>query len=155
MTASYVHFYFPSNPGAVAALFAPDLEQPLPQALPLPEVLPWQARQARVGDALEQFEQALSAWPEEGTPVNTVALAESVRRLLDSVEHIATRRMLWVASSVADALRDGALPAVPAPCGAVFPAPPLPPPAGATPPAATVALVPAALVPAEDPPPPP
>ena len=26
MTASYVHFYFPSNPGAVAALFAPDLE---------------------------------------------------------------------------------------------------------------------------------
>ncbi|WP_434563899.1 cobyrinate a,c-diamide synthase [Pseudomonas sp. Z4-20] len=26
MTASYVHFYFPSNPRAVAALFAPDLE---------------------------------------------------------------------------------------------------------------------------------
>ena len=26
LTASYVHFYFPSNPGAVAALFAPDLE---------------------------------------------------------------------------------------------------------------------------------
>jgi cobyrinic acid a,c-diamide synthase len=26
MTASYVHFYFPSNPTAVAALFAPDLE---------------------------------------------------------------------------------------------------------------------------------
>jgi cobyrinic acid a,c-diamide synthase len=26
MTASYVHFYFPSNPSAVAALFAPDLE---------------------------------------------------------------------------------------------------------------------------------
>jgi hypothetical protein len=26
MTASYVHFYFPSNPAAVAALFAPDLE---------------------------------------------------------------------------------------------------------------------------------
>jgi cobyrinic acid a,c-diamide synthase len=24
MTASYVHFYFPSNPAAVAALFAPD-----------------------------------------------------------------------------------------------------------------------------------
>jgi len=94
-----------------SVLFAPDLEQPLPQALPLPEVLPWQARQARVGDALEQFEQALSAWPEEGTPVNTVVLAESTRRLLDSVEHIATRRMLWVASSVADALRDGALPA--------------------------------------------
>ena len=26
MTASYVHFYFPSNPTAIAALFAPDLE---------------------------------------------------------------------------------------------------------------------------------
>ncbi|WP_243433151.1 nitroreductase family protein, partial [Pseudomonas sp. 71_D] len=26
MTASYVHFYFPSNPVAVAALFAPGLE---------------------------------------------------------------------------------------------------------------------------------
>jgi cobyrinic acid a,c-diamide synthase len=25
MTASYVHFYFPSNPSAIAALFAPDL----------------------------------------------------------------------------------------------------------------------------------
>ena len=67
-----------------SVLFAPDLEQPLPQALPLPEVLPWQARQARVGDALEQFDQALSAWPEEGTPVNAVFLAESTRRLLVS-----------------------------------------------------------------------
>jgi cobyrinic acid a,c-diamide synthase len=26
MTASYVHFYFPSNPSAIAALLAPDLE---------------------------------------------------------------------------------------------------------------------------------
>ena len=26
MTASYVHFYFPSNPTAIAALFAPDLK---------------------------------------------------------------------------------------------------------------------------------
>jgi cobyrinic acid a,c-diamide synthase len=26
MTASYVHFYFPSNPSAIAALFAPDLQ---------------------------------------------------------------------------------------------------------------------------------
>ena len=26
MTASYVHFYFPSNPLAIAALFLPDLE---------------------------------------------------------------------------------------------------------------------------------
>ncbi|MET0807776.1 MAG: Hpt domain-containing protein, partial [Pseudoxanthomonas sp.] len=38
----------------------------------------------------------------------------AVGRLLESVEHIATRRMLWVASSVAEAVRDGVLPATPA-----------------------------------------
>ncbi len=97
-----------------SVLFAPDLEQPLPQELPLPEVLSWQARQARVGEAQEQLDQALSAWPEDAAPADAGALAGAVHRLLESVEHIATRRMLWVASSVAEALRDGALPATPA-----------------------------------------
>lgn len=97
-----------------SVLFAPDLEQPLPQELPLPEVLSWQARQARVGQAQEQLEQALSAWPEEGSPADAGALARAVSRLLESVEHIATRRMLWVASAVSDALRDGALTSTPA-----------------------------------------
>ena len=97
-----------------SVLFAPDLEQPLPQELPLPEVLSWQARQARVGEAQEQLDQALSAWPEDAAPADASALARAVHRLLESVEHIATRRMLWVASSVADALRDGALTATPA-----------------------------------------
>jgi len=97
-----------------SVLFAPDLEQPLPQELPLPEVLSWQARQARVGEAQEQLDQALSAWPEEGAPTDAGALARAVNRLLESVEHIATRRMLWVAASVAEALRDDVLPATPA-----------------------------------------
>jgi chemosensory pili system protein ChpA (sensor histidine kinase/response regulator) len=97
-----------------SVLFAPDLEQPLPQALPLPEVLPWQARQSRVNETQEQLDQALAAWPEESAPGNVAALADSTRRLLESVEPVATRRMLWVASSVADALRDGALEATPA-----------------------------------------
>ncbi len=97
-----------------SVLFAPDLEQPLPQALPLPEVLSWQARQARVGEALAPFEQALATWPEEDAPADTAALAAAANRLLQSLEHIATRRMLWVASSVAEALRDGALPPSPA-----------------------------------------
>ncbi|RZA37119.1 MAG: response regulator [Lysobacteraceae bacterium] len=92
-----------------SVLFAPDLEQPLPQNVPLPEVLPWQARQARVGEAQEQLEQALASWPEDGV-ADAGALSIAVNRLLESVEHIATRRMLWVASSVADALRDGVLP---------------------------------------------
>lgn len=97
-----------------SVLFAPDLEQPLPQELPLPEVLSWQARQARVGEAQEQLEQALSAWPEDAAPADASALARAVNRLLESVEHIATRRMLWVASAVSDALRDGALTSTPA-----------------------------------------
>ncbi|SDQ94172.1 Hpt domain-containing protein [Pseudoxanthomonas sp. CF125] len=97
-----------------SVLFAPDLEQPLPQELPLPEVLSWQARQTRVGQAQEQLEQALSAWPEDGVPADAAALSKAVSRLLESVEHIATRRMLWVASAVSEALRDGALAATPA-----------------------------------------
>ncbi|MET0815315.1 MAG: Hpt domain-containing protein, partial [Pseudoxanthomonas sp.] len=97
-----------------SVLFAPDLEQPLPQELPLPEVLSWQARQSRVEQAEQQLEQALSAWPEEGAPADAGALVGAVNRLLESVEHIATRRMLWVASSVAEAVRDGALQATPA-----------------------------------------
>ncbi|MEP6908192.1 MAG: Hpt domain-containing protein, partial [Pseudoxanthomonas sp.] len=97
-----------------SVLFAPDLEQPLPQDVALPEVLPWQARQARVGEAQEQLEQALLAWPEEGTTVDAPALSAAVNRLLESVEHIAMRRMLWVASSVADALRESAMSPTPA-----------------------------------------
>src|SRR5688500_13605813 len=40
-----------------SVLFAPDLEQPLPQEVPLPEVLSWQARQSRIGEAQEQLDQ--------------------------------------------------------------------------------------------------
>ena len=96
-----------------SVLFAPDLEQPLPQDVPLPEVLPWQARQTRIAEAQEQLDQALAAWPEDGD-ADAAALSVAVNRLLESVEHIATRRMLWVASSVADALRDGAISSTPA-----------------------------------------
>ncbi|MET0892929.1 MAG: Hpt domain-containing protein, partial [Pseudoxanthomonas sp.] len=97
-----------------SVLFAPDLEQPLPQEVPLPEVLSWQARQSRVGEAQDQLDQALSAWPEDGEPSDASALARAVNRLLESVEHIATRRMLWVASSVGEAMREGVLPPSPA-----------------------------------------
>ena len=93
-----------------SVLFAPDLDQPLPQQVPLPEVLSWQARHSRVAEAQDQLDQALVAWPEDGVPADASVLAQAVNRMLDSVEHIATRRMLWVASSVGDAMRDGALP---------------------------------------------
>jgi len=97
-----------------SVLFAPDLEQPLPQELPLPEVLSWQTRQARVGEAQEQLDQALSRWPEEGAPADPVGLTRAIGKVLESVEHIATRRMLWVASAVSEGLRDGALESTPA-----------------------------------------
>ncbi len=97
-----------------SVLFAPDLDQPLPQQVPLPEVLSWQARHSRVGEAQDELDQALAAWPEDGVPADASALARAVNRLLDSVEHIATRRMLWVASSIGEAMREGALPPSPA-----------------------------------------
>jgi len=50
LTASYVHFYFPSNPGAVAALFAPDLETAI-AGKPAPTVDPV-ANQSNVGAGL-------------------------------------------------------------------------------------------------------
>jgi cobyrinic acid a,c-diamide synthase len=40
MTASYVHFYFPSNPSAVAALFAPDSETAIASKLAPTRALP-------------------------------------------------------------------------------------------------------------------
>ena len=97
-----------------SVLFAPDLEQPLPTALPLPEVLSWPARQSRVQEAQEQFEQVLSEWPEDAAPAVGASLAAPLNRLLSSVESVATRRMLWVASSVAEALDSGALAPTPA-----------------------------------------
>ena len=97
-----------------SVLFAPDLEQPLPTALPLPEVLSWPARQNRVQEAQEQFEQVLSEWPEDAAPAVGASLAAPLTHLLSSVESVATRRMLWVASSVAEALDSGALAPTPA-----------------------------------------
>ena len=97
-----------------SVLFAPDLEQPLPATLPLPEVLSWQARQGRVQQAQEQFEQVLSAWSEDAAPAQGASLAAPLASLLESVESVATRRMLWVASSVAEALDSGVLAPTPA-----------------------------------------
>jgi cobyrinic acid a,c-diamide synthase len=47
MTASYVHFYFPSNPSAIAALFAPDRE-----AAPTVGTVVTEAMQSPVGASL-------------------------------------------------------------------------------------------------------
>ncbi|MGO1071259.1 Hpt domain-containing protein [Lysobacter sp. CA199] len=93
-----------------SVLFAPNLDRPLPAHLPPP--LPVGAAGGRNVSAphLASLRDALAAWPEEGAPGNTAQLASAIDGLLADVVLEPVRRMLWVASSVAHALRDGALP---------------------------------------------
>ena len=93
-----------------SVLFAPNLDRPLPAHLPPP--LPVGAAGGRNTSAphLASLRDALAAWPEEGAPGNTTQLASAIDGLLADVVLEPVRRMLWVASSVAHAVRDGALP---------------------------------------------
>jgi len=92
-----------------SALFAPDLDRPLPDSLPEPTPLPRQSRQLVASQQLTALREALAAWPEDGAPANIAGLGQAIDGLLDSADHEAVRRMLWVAASVTSALRDGAL----------------------------------------------
>nr|WP_231734548.1 Hpt domain-containing protein [Lysobacter gilvus] len=94
-----------------SVLFAPNLDRPLPENLPAPMALPRQSRQLMAGQQLSALRDALAQWPEDGAPTNIGGIAKAIEGLLESADHEGTRRMLWVASSVATALRDGALPA--------------------------------------------
>ena len=94
-----------------SVLFAPNLDRPLPENLPAPMALPRQSRQLMAGQQLSALRDALAQWPEDGVPSNIAGIAKAIEGLLESADHEGTRRMLWVASSVATALRDGALPA--------------------------------------------
>uniref|UniRef100_UPI001646AC5F Hpt domain-containing protein n=1 Tax=Lysobacter antibioticus TaxID=84531 RepID=UPI001646AC5F len=92
-----------------SVLFAPNLDRPLPAHLPPP--LPVAAAAGRNASAphLAALRDALNAWPEEGAPGNPNQLASAIDGLLADVVLEPVRRMLWVASSVAHAVRDGAL----------------------------------------------
>ena len=92
-------------------LFAPDLDRPLPQGLPAPEAAaPVFGAASRAQDpAVLALRDALAQWPEDGEPADADALATAVDGLLAQVSVEPLRRMLWVAASVAGALRDGAL----------------------------------------------
>jgi cobyrinic acid a,c-diamide synthase len=73
MTASYVHFYFPSNPVAVAALFLPDPEGAFASRLAptVANVLPEEIQSPEDGGRLAD------ALPEEtGSPVGASLLAK-------------------------------------------------------------------------------
>ncbi|MGO1002294.1 Hpt domain-containing protein [Lysobacter sp. CA196] len=94
-----------------SVLFAPNLDRPLPAHLPPP--LPVGSAAGRNASAphLASLRDALAGWPEDGAPSNPAQLASAIDGLLADVVLEPVRRMLWVASSVAHALRDGALPA--------------------------------------------
>src|SRR6478672_6725691 len=97
-----------------SVLFAPDLQKPLPEAIATTPVESRADRGAHAAPLLAQLQDALASWPEGGMPANPGALAAAVDGLLAQTAEEAGRRMLWVASSVAGALRDGALPPTPA-----------------------------------------
>nr|WP_147652288.1 Hpt domain-containing protein [Vulcaniibacterium gelatinicum] len=92
-----------------SVLFAPRLDRPLPETLPAPTPLPRQSRQQLAVQQAAALRDALAAWPEGGAPANPAALAGALEGLLESTEQESARRMLWVAASVAAALRDGAV----------------------------------------------
>nr|WP_164978648.1 Hpt domain-containing protein [Pseudoxanthomonas composti] len=95
-------------------LFAPDLDRPLPPTAGTAEPLPVSSRASRLEAAQERLARALQAWPEAAAPDNAAELADATRDMLALMKDESSRRMLWVASSVAEALRDGALQASPA-----------------------------------------
>jgi chemosensory pili system protein ChpA (sensor histidine kinase/response regulator) len=91
-----------------SVLFAPDLQRPLPESLPE------DGTDEPVEGLLDRLDQALADWPRDGMPASYVPLSTAVDDLLGRARAEAAKRMLWVAASVAAALRDGALQTVPA-----------------------------------------
>ncbi|TWT21229.1 response regulator [Luteimonas marina] len=93
-----------------SVLFAPDLERPLPGAIATALDVP-----ASNDDALpllEALQQAIAGWRDDAADQASLApLVPAVDALLPHVRQVPVRRMLWVASNVARALADGALPA--------------------------------------------
>ncbi|WP_238978831.1 Hpt domain-containing protein [Novilysobacter arseniciresistens] len=96
-----------------SVLFAPDLDRPLPTHLPAPVAVATTIRSGArpASPGLVALRHALAQWPEDGAPADPAQLASAMEGLLPEVSVEPLRRMLWVASSVANAMRDGALPA--------------------------------------------
>ncbi|WP_460732229.1 Hpt domain-containing protein, partial [Lysobacter tyrosinilyticus] len=92
-----------------SVLFSPDLDRPLPENLPAPAPAAAKPGRDELNTQLGALRDALAAWPEDGVPADAPLLAKTIDALLAQVDTEPLRRMLWVASSVAGALRDGAL----------------------------------------------
>ena len=92
-----------------SVLFVPDLDRDLPASLPRATSPSAASRAADVAPYLLRLRDALQAWPEAGAPGDAEGLHFAAEALLARTTDESQRRMLWVASMVATALRDGAL----------------------------------------------
>src|SRR5690606_34475776 len=85
-----------------SALFSPGMQRPLPDAFGAGMPQPAEGDAASL---VAQFDAALAAWPSQSAAL--AAAAEGLYARAGNAE--GARRMYWVASAVAAALRDGAL----------------------------------------------
>jgi chemosensory pili system protein ChpA (sensor histidine kinase/response regulator) len=92
-----------------SVLFNPDLDRPLPASVPRATPLSPAARAHEVAPYLMRLRDALQAWPEQGGPEDSEGLRFALEALLARTPEDAPRRMLWVATMVATALRDRAI----------------------------------------------
>ncbi len=93
-----------------SVLFSPDLDRPLPENLPAPAARRGQARSRRAASAAGRVARCAGRMAGRRCARRCRrSLAKTVDALLAQVQIEPLRRMLWVASSVAGALRDGAL----------------------------------------------
>ena len=92
-----------------SVLFVPDLDRALPPSLPRAAAQSASARANDVAPHLARLRDALRAWPEQGAPGDTEGLHFATEALLARAADESQRRMLWVASMVAGALRDSAM----------------------------------------------
>ena len=93
-----------------SVLFAPDLARPLPSNVPAAS---GRARNVEVLPLLERLSAAIASWPQDGVPGDVAEIGAAIDALFVRTAQDETRRMLWVAGSVASALRDGAIEATP------------------------------------------
>jgi len=92
-----------------SVLFVPDLDRDLPPSLPRATPQPAASRANNVAPYLLRLRDALQSWPETGAPGDAEGLHFAAEALLAHTTDESHRRMLWVASMVATALRDRAL----------------------------------------------
>ncbi len=92
-----------------SVLFVPDLDRALPASLPRATAQTAATRINEVAPFLARLRDALQAWPEQGAPGDAAGLQFAAEALLARTAEESQHRMLWVASMVAGALRDGAM----------------------------------------------